>query len=418
MNRLSTLFLFLWAPVLTLAAEPDGLILAPGFHASVVAEGLGPIRHLTVRSNGDIYVSTPVDRQNRGSGIMGLRLDASHKAVQVEHFGTVDGGTGIRFHNGALYAASAGAVYRFTFSSGNALVPGKDPEVIVEGMPTEHPGFNRANVALAFDEKGDLFVALEGSANLCTAPSTPGSTPPSGLKPCPDLGARAGVWRFNANKIGQKFPSDGEQIATGIRDISSLDWSPADGHLYGIMHGRDNTHRMWPNIVSDQDDDNIADEMHLITKGTDFGWPYTYYDGVRKLRLISPEYGGDGKTVAPAGAYSTPVLTFQSPRAAPVDLVFYSGKEFPKEYRGGAFVVLHGTRNKNGYDVVFVPFNRSGKSGEPKVFADGFAAFNKSGENPGRAKYRPIGAAVGPDGALYVADSQKGRVWRIAYGEE
>jgi glucose/arabinose dehydrogenase len=98
--------------------------------------------------------------------------------------------------------------------------------------------------------------------------------------------------------------------------------------------------------------------------------------------------------------------------------VFYSGNKFPVAYRGGAFVVLHGARNKNGYDVVFVPFNKSGKSGPPTVFADGFAAFDASATNPVRARYRPIGAAVGPDGALYVADSQKGCIWRIAYDAE
>ena len=415
MKTFSALLAFVMAPSLALAAEPDGLILPPGFHASVVAEGLGAVRHLAVRENGDIYVSTAVDKQNHGGGIIALQLDADHKAVQVEHFG-VDGGTAIRFYKGALYAASATGIYRYTFHNRSGLVPGNDPAIIVEGMPADHPGFNRANVALAFDGKGDLFIALEASANLCTAPSTPEGAAPVGLKPCPDLETRAGVWRFHANKIRQKF-AEGEHIATGIRDISSLDWSPSDEHLYGIMHGRDNTNRFWPNLVSAEDDGNIADEMHRIAKGTNFGWPYTYYDGVRKVRLVSPEYGGDGKTAAPAGAYSTPVLTFQSPRAAPVDLVFYTGDKFPGEYRGGAFIVLHGTRAKNGYDVVFVPFNHSGKSGEPRVFADGFAAFDRSGQNPGRPKYRPIGATVGPDGALYISDSQKGRIWRIAYGE-
>ncbi|HLG97008.1 MAG TPA: PQQ-dependent sugar dehydrogenase [Bryobacteraceae bacterium] len=416
MRACSTVLLFVSAITLALAEEPDGLILPPGFHASVVAEDLGAVRHLTVRENGDIYVSTAVDKQNSGSGIIALHLDPSHHSAQVEHFGSVAGGTGIRFYKGALYAASASAIYRFRFSGSDALVPGKDPDIIVDGLPAAHPGFNRANIALAFDAKGNMFVALEASANLCTAPDTPEGAPPVGLKPCPDLGTRAGVWRFSANKIGQKFPTDGEQLATGIRDISSLDWSPTDGHLYGIMHGRDNTHRFWPNTISAEDDDNIADEMHRITKGTDFGWPYTYYDGARKMRLISPEYGGDGKTQAQAGVYSTPVLTFQSPRAAPVDLVFYSGSNFPASYRGGAFVVLHGTRNKNGYDLVFVPFNKNGVAGPPTVFVDGFAAFDPSSKTPGRARYRPVGAAIGPDGTLYVLDSQKGRLWRIAYG--
>jgi len=417
MKTFAAILAFALTTGIALAAEPDGLILLPGFHANVVAEGLGPIRHLAVRENGDIYVSTPVDKQNSGSGIIALQLDANHKAVQIEHFGAVAGGTAIRFYKGALYAASATAISRFTFAKRNELLPGHDPEIVIEGMPAEHPGFNRANVALAFDGKGGLFVALEASANLCTRANSAEGAAPVGLKPCPDLATRAGVWRFQTNQTGQKFPADGEQVATGIRDITALDWSPADGHLYGIMHGRDNTHRLWPNLVSAEDDDNIADEMHRITKGTNFGWPYTYYDGARKLRLIAPEYGGDGKTAASAGTYSTPVLTFQSPRAAPVDLVFYSDNKFPAEYREGAFVVLHGTRGKNGYDVVFVPFNHSGVAGAPRVFAGGFAGFDESSQTPGRPAYRPISAAVGPDGALYVADSQKGRIWRIAYGE-
>ena len=402
---------------LVAADEPDGLRVPAGFHVSVVAEGLGAIRHLAVRENGDIYVSTPRDQQGngKGAGIIALRLDASHKAVDVQHFGSIDGGTGIRFYKNALYASSPSGISRFTFA-GNELVPTKDPEAIVDGTPTTHPGFNRTNRPIAFDAQGHLFLSIEASANFCAGPDTKPGTPPVGLTPCPDLGTRAGIWRFSADKTGQRFPADGERWATGIRDLSAVAWSPADGHLYAIMHGRDGLTTNWPSLVSADDDAHIADEMHLVTKGTDFGWPYTYYDGVRNLRLLSPEYGGDGKAAAP-GHYSTPVLTFHSRRAAPVDLLFYNGRSFPASYRGGAFIVLHGTANKSGYDVVFVPFSK-GKAGTPAVFADGFAAFDQSTATPPRARYRPIGAAVGPDGALYIADSQVGRIWRIAYGDK
>lgn len=422
--RRSTLILLLSlvsTPVL--AAEPDGLTLPQGFHASVVAESLGPIRHLAVRENGDIYVSTPVDKVNKGAGIIALALDANHKATQVQHFSTVDGGTGIRFYRGDLYASAPTAVYRFTFK-GNELVPGAPPEAIVDDMPAAHLGFQRVNRPIAFDASGDLFVALDGSGNLCSNEDYPvgkppvGGPPPVGLKPCPDLGKRAGVWRFKAGEADQKFPGDGVQLATGIRDIDSLGWSPADKSLYGIMHGRDDSQKLWPAIFNEQTGEQVADEMHRITKGTNFGWPYTYYDGVRHVRLVSPEYGGNGKTVAPSGIYSTPVLTFQSPREAPMDLAFYTSDVFPKAYRGGAFIVLHGTRGKGG-SVVFVPFNRSGKAGTPEPFAQGFAGYDDQAASvPGRrAKYRPSSVAVGPDGALYIADSQVGRIWRIAYGD-
>ncbi len=403
-------------PGVALAQEPDGLILPPGFHATVVTEGLGNIRHLAVRANGDIYVSTPQDPKGGPGGIFALHLDAKHHAATVERFSTIDGGTGIRFHNGALYAASSSSVYRFTFR-GQELVPAGEPELIVDGMPLNH-SLPRTNRILAFDGQGNLVVALAASANICVDPKAPQGAPPVGLMPCPDLTDRAGIWRFKADKAGQKFPADGEKLATGIRDITSLDWSPADGNLYGITHGRDNASRFFPDLVSTEDDNNIADEMHRVTKGTDFGWPYTYYDGVRKIRLMAPEYGGDGKKLAPAGVYSTPVVSFQSRRPAPVDLAFYSGNKFPAEYRGGAFIVLHGTNNKNGYNVVFVPFNRSGVAGAPKVFVDGFANFDPAQKPPVPPKYRPVGVAVAPDGVLYVADSQKGRIWRITYGAE
>jgi glucose/arabinose dehydrogenase len=414
MKTLAFAFLAISAIGSALADEPDGLTLPPGFHAAVVAEGLGPIRHFTIRDNGDLYFSTPHNAQGSPSGVLAVRLDSAHKAVQIEHFGTVDGGTGIRFHNGLLYASSPDGVYRFTFS-GDALVPERVPEVIVEGTPTTHPGLPRNNRPIALDNKGNLYIALEAEGDACSDAKSQNTAAPAGLKPCPYLDVRAGVWRFPANKPGQKFPSDGEHFATGVRDMTALDWSPADGGVYGIMHGRDNLNRSWPEAVTAETEQHISDEMHRIIKGTDFGWPYTFYDGIRKMRFIAPDYGGDGKTSPAPGAYSAPVLTFENRRPAPVDIQFYTGNSFPDTYHNGAFIVLHGTQPpRNGYDVVFVPFNKKGIAGKPTVFVDGFAAFDSS--QPSRPRYRPAAAAVAPDGSLYIADSQKGRVWRISYG--
>jgi glucose/arabinose dehydrogenase len=401
------------APACVWADEPDGLVLPPGFHASVVADGLTGARHLAVRDNGDIFVSTNHGPTAPSMGIYALRLGSDHKAVQTEHFGSVDQGTGIRIYKRALYAASASGVSRFSFSGGD-LVPTAAPEVIVDGLAGgSHP--------IAFDGKGNLFVALSGGGgeSNCTDPNAPKDAKPVGMKPCPLLEAHGGVWRFDDSKPAQKF-ADGEHFATGIRNTSALDWRSGDA-LYEVMHGRDGTSKGWPDMVTPADDDAIPDEMTRVVKGTDMGWPYTYYDGARNIRLAAPEYGGDGKTAVTDPAYAVPVVSFQPQRPAALDIAFYNGRQFPLSYRGGAFIPMHGGNGvrpggHGGYNVMFVPFDRSGKAGTPVAFAEGFAGPTPDDKNTGKTKYRPTGVAVGPDGSLYVVESQKGRLWRISYG--
>src|SRR5476649_674561 len=106
-RTISVSVIALLAAAPALAAEPDGLILPPGFHATVVADGLGPIRHMALRGN-DIYLSTRHGATAPSVGIVALRLGPDHKPVQTEHFGagTADQGTGIHIYKGALYAAS------------------------------------------------------------------------------------------------------------------------------------------------------------------------------------------------------------------------------------------------------------------------------------------------------------------------
>jgi glucose/arabinose dehydrogenase len=387
------------------ADEPDGLVLPAGFHASIVADGLKGARHLAFRNKDTLYIST----RGKDNGIIALHLDASHKADRTEHFGSVNGGTGIRFWRDKLYASTPTTVYRFQFT-GDELVPVAAPEIIMDGMP----GTGSLNRPLALDGKGNLFVTVTGTGNICTGTAAP----KVGLRPCPALNGRSGIWRFDADRTGQKF-SDGEQIVTGLRDMDALDWRASDG-LYGVMHGRGATHQTWPELVSETDEANVAEEMYRIAKGGDWGWPYSYYDGARNIRLVAPEYGGDNKTVAQA--YSKPAALLRG-HSAPLDMVFYNGTQFPRSYRGGAFVAFHGGAGPdteagyNGYNITFLSFDRRGKVGSAVVFADGFAGPAPGDRSPAKAKYRPVGATVGPDGALYVADSEKGRIWRIYYGD-
>src|SRR4051812_4819142 len=375
MNRaFFTVFVAILAAAPAAAAEPDGLILPPGFHASVVAEGLGSIRHLAVRGN-DIYVSTRHGGTQPSAGIIAIRMGADHKPVTTEHIAGIDQGTGIRIYNGYLYGATNTGVSRIKLDDN--LVPAGQPEVIVDGLAaTNHP--------IALDGRGNLYVSVDGAggANNCWDPNGP-KDKPLGLKPCPLLEGRAGIWRFSDSKPGQKF-SDGEHFATGIRNMSAMDWRDGDS-LYGAWHGRDSTNKGWPELVTAEQDDAIADEMFRIASGTDMGWPYTYWDGVRKVRFMAPEYGGDGKTPVTDSKYATPVAAFAPNRPAVLDMAFYNGSRFPSRYRGGAFIATHGggadgtvlPTGHGGYVIYFVPFNGS-RAGTPVVFADGFA-----GEGPG-----------------------------------
>ena len=393
------------------AAEPDGLILPPGFHATIVAENLGEFtRHMAFGDASHLYVSTePQTKDAANQGIMALHLDARHHADTMAHFSTIHNGTAIAVHKGALYTSSPNTLYRFKLS-GKELVPSSKPEIVIDGVP--------GRAAIAFDDKNNLFVAVGGGGNVCAPEGTPRTAKSVGPMPCPILETRAGVWRFDAAKTGQAW-TQGDHYATGIRDTNALAFG--HGALFSVMYGRDAAEKAYPEFLSAEDGAHISDEMFKVVKGTDMGWPYTYYDSARHVRLAQPEYGGDGKTVVTDAKYAVPVASFPA-HVAPMDVTFYEAPQFPAAYRGGAFIAFHGAGggdpngHDDGYNVMFVPIDRSGKAGAPQVFADGFAGTTREAKNGKRAQYRPVGVTVGPDGALYISDSQKGRIWRVAYG--
>jgi glucose/arabinose dehydrogenase len=250
---------------------------------------------------------SPPPRSKRPS--VGLRRGPITRPP-TEHIAGIDQGTGIKVYKNYRYAATGPGVVRIPLD--DKLVPSAAPETIVDGMTaTNHP--------IAFDGRGNLYVSIDGggATNNCPDPNGP-KDKPVGLKPCPLMETRGGVWRFDDSKPGQKL-ADGEHFATGIRNQSAMDWRSGDG-LYGAWHGRDGTSKGWPELVTPAEDDAIADEMFRITKNSDMGWPYTYWDGVRNIRLGAPEYGGDGKTAVTDSKYAKPVAVFAPLRPAVLDM--------------------------------------------------------------------------------------------------
>ena len=198
-----------------------------------------------------------------------------------------------------------------------------------------------------------------------------------------------------------------------------MDWNHSDNTLYALQHGRDDLHRTWPGLFTPWQSAVLPSEEFLrVKEGSDAGWPYYYYDHMQKKKMLNPEYGGDGKKTGGGDTLNQPIIGFPG-HWAPNDILFYEGDQFPERYKNGAFIAFHGSTNRApypqaGYFIAFVPFKDGQPSGPFEVFADGFAGVDPI-INVRDAIYRPMGIAMGPDGSLYITETELGKIWRIMY---
>ncbi len=395
----------------TFAENNDGLVLPPGFRAVVVAEKLKSLRNLTVAPNGDIYV------KSRAAGIYGLRdTDGDGRADLVKEFGS-GGGTGIALRGEWLYHSTDNHVFRYKLTPGE-LVPAGKPERIVRDLPNRR---QHAAKALAFGADGRLYVEV-GSPSNAYGGAKDRALGAKGEDPTTFLKTYGGYWSYDANKLDQT-QADGHHVSTGHRHSTTIALNPVNGQLFVAAHGRDQLNTVAPQFYTDADNAEQPSEVfHVLTKDANFGWPFTYWDPIAKQRKLNPEYGGDGKKLAEPGKYPDPLIGFPA-HWAPMQLAFNGGTQFPAKYENGGFLAFHGSWNRaprpqKGFNVVFIPYDDKGwPTGAYEVFADNFAG-KPEVASPGDAKHRPNGVAFGPDGSLYVSDSQSGRIWRIVYTGE
>ena len=420
----SLLFLLLavgFAPsrfVRNIAPDNGGLFLPDGFEATVVVDSLpGRARHIAVNDNGDIYVKARF--ADKGESVIALRdTNGDGRADVIKRFGGDARerayGTGMRIYKGYLYFSSELVVYRYKLTPGD-LVPRSEQEII---LTDDHAHGMHEHIAkpLTFDDRGNMYVPFGANSNACQELNrTPGSV---GINPCPLLEDHGGIWRFDANKVGQ-VQKDGYRFATGLRSVVALDWNFEDNNLFALQHGRDDLLRLWPQLYSPWQSAMLPSEEFLLVKdGTDAGWPYCYYDQMQGRKLLNPEYGGDGKLEGKCGTYEKPLIGFPG-HWAPNDLLFYRGTQFPERYKNGSFIAFHGSTNRAPYSqssffIGFVPFKNGKPSGDYEIFADGFAGIDPI-VNVSDAVYRPMGIAMGPDGSLYIAETEKGKIWKITY---
>jgi glucose/arabinose dehydrogenase/cytochrome c5 len=399
-----------------------GITLPRGFCATVFADHVGHARHMVVAPNGVVYVNTwsgsyyRNDTPPSGGFLIALQdTKGDGHADVITRFGPDSksgnaGGTGIALYKGMLYAETNDRIVRYVLPAGT-ISPTGTPDVILSGLPLtgDHPMH-----PFQIDQHGALYVDLGSTTNSCqVANRMPNS---KGRQPCTELETRAGTWRYDANRTGQHF-SSAERFVTGLRNGEGFAFDTA-GRILATQHGRDQLWENWPKLYDPHQGANEpAEELVQLERGADYGWPQCYFDYDQHKLVLAPEYGGDGgKTVGLCAQKRAPIAAFPA-HWAPNDLALYEGSLFPAPYRGGAFIAFHGSWNRapspqGGYNVVFQPLADGKPTGNFVVFADGFAGAVKE---PGQAAHRPSGLAGGPDGALYIADDQNGRIWRVTF---
>jgi len=411
------------ADAATCPADDSGLSVPAGFCATVFADAIGHARHLVVSESGVVYVNTwsgryyGNDTPHAGGFLVALKdSHGAGKADLNERFGeTVQsggaGGTGIGIYNGWLYAELNDKILKYPLSKGS-IRPGEKSQVVVRGLPLggDHPMH-----PFVIDANGDLYIDVASATNSCQEKNRILKSP--GISPCTELETRGGIWRYDAKKTDQSF-SPAERFATGIRNAEGFGVDAIGHNIFVTQHGRDQLHTNWPDVIKEADQEATlpSEEVLLLKKGGDYGWPTCYFDPFLMALVLAPEYGGDGKTAGLCAQKGAPVAAYPA-HWAPNDMVLYNQQSFPARYRKGLFIAFHGSWNRapyaqGGYNVVYQALSGDKASGQCEIFAEGFAGADKS---PGKAAHRPTGLAVGPDGALYVADDVSGRIYRIVY---
>lgn len=381
-------------------ADNGGLVLPQGFCAALVAGQLGPVRQLAVGENGHLYAALSGKPGDNTGGVLAFRdRDGDGKPEERASFGP-GGGNDVKLHDGYLYFALNDRVVRYRLEDGK-LEPSGEEETVVADLPSD--GGHRAK-SLAFGPGDAMYVNIGSRTNSCQETDRLPSSP--GHDPCTELEQRAGIWRFSANRTGQRF-ADGRRFATGLRNAMALATQPGTGALFAAVHGRDQLSDNW-GFSDEVNANNPGEELVRVEQGGDYGWPYCYYSNQYRKKVLAPEYGGDGQKVGRCAAAKDPVLVFPG-HWAPMAMAFYTSEAFGTKYTRGLFVAFHGSWNRaplpqEGYRVVFVPFTGSGPSGGYTTFAT---------EKGGPTALRASGVAVAPDGSLYISADQNGKIWRI-----
>ena len=351
--------------------------LPPGFKIDVYAI-VPDARHMAVGRNvGAVYVGT------RKTDVWAVTdRDKDRHAEEVKRFAP---SVNFKIPNGMcmspdgiLYVAEHNRV--LAFPAVEFFYEGPDVAVQVvkeQFLPKEEEHFNHGARVCTIGPDNKLYVSLGQPYNVW--PNEKGS----------NMDPYGTIQRMNRDGTGQ------ETYARGIRNSVGIAFNPADRILW-----------FTDNQVDGMGDDTPPGEINRAPKaGMKFGMPW-YGGGQVRTNEYADETPPEGLT---------PPVVETIAHAADMGLTFYTGKQFPEQYRGGLFSAQRGSWNRTvpaGARVMFTPFaaDGSGPSGETVPFAEGWLD-EETGEYYGRI----VDVAQLKDGSLLVSDDTAGAIYRISY---
>jgi glucose/arabinose dehydrogenase len=348
------------------------LRLPPGFRIGIFAEDLAEPRVIRSAPNGDVYVA------EREEGRVRLLRDSNGDgAADVSRIVTTGlredlrGVHGLALSGGRLYMVTETELLSAPIRANGDL---GETTVHIDDIPAggQHP-----NRTIEFGPDGALYLSIGSTCNACVEP----------------MDEHATMLRVNTRTWEREI------FAEGLRNTIGFGWHPTSGRLYGLDHNSDGRGNNWP-----------PEELNHIQEGRHYGWPFC--GGDRRVDWQLPA-DPDGETrEAFCARTESPVLVYQG-HAAPMQMIYYTGNQFPAEYRNDAFATMRGSWNRNppvGYEIVRIRFDEAGSPAAMESFAGGWLI------DGGRAHFgRLMGLTQAVDGSLLVSDDTNGVIYRIWY---
>ena len=348
------------------------LKMPAGFQIAKFAEISNP-RIIAVAPDGTIYVSQrdpgtlTMLRDTDGDGAADVQKVVAEKPQM--HGVYVDGNK--------IYLATVNEVYVADIKPDGTL---GELKMLIDDLPDggQHP-----NRTLAVHD-GKLYITVGSTCNACDESNVE-----------------------NATVLVADLDGKNRKIyASGLRNTIGFGWNPVSGKMFGMDHGID--------FLGDNEQ---VEELNELVEGEKYGWAYVYGDG--KLNPHNKPPAKLGLTGEDWAKQSKPPVLGYTPHAAPMQMLFYTGSQFPAEYKNDAFITFRGSWNRNppsGYEVVRLRFDKSGKPVKFEPFLNGFLIPNGSPEGKPANFARLVGLAQLKDGSLLVGDDTNNIIYRVSYG--